>query len=98
MALIQLQGAVSDIAKITSEPSKLRQGEDIIVFGFPLNSVLSSGGNLTPGVVSASTGLENNTNQIQITERVNDFATPCFINLLRKRVFFQGGGFPLMVD
>jgi len=29
--------------------------------------VLSSGGNLTPGVVSALTGLGNNTNQIQIT-------------------------------
>jgi S1-C subfamily serine protease len=45
----------------------LRQGEDVVVFGFPLNSVLSSGGNLTPGVVSALTGLGNNTNQIQIT-------------------------------
>ena len=30
-------------------------------------SVLSSGGNLTPGVVSAITGLGNNSNQIQIT-------------------------------
>lgn len=38
-----------------------------MVFGFPLNSVLSSGGNLTPGVVSAITGLGNNSNQIQIT-------------------------------
>lgn len=38
-----------------------------MVFGFPLNSLLSSGGNLTPGVVSAMTGLGNNTNQIQIT-------------------------------
>ncbi|MGH7183793.1 MAG: trypsin-like peptidase domain-containing protein, partial [Nitrospiraceae bacterium] len=37
------------------------------VFGFPLDSVLSSGGNLTPGVVSAITGLGNNSNQIQIT-------------------------------
>jgi len=38
-----------------------------VVFGFPLNAVLSSGGNLTSGVVSALTGLGNNTNQIQIT-------------------------------
>lgn len=29
--------------------------------------MLSSGGNLTPGLISALTGLENNTNQIQIT-------------------------------
>ncbi len=67
LALVQIQGAVKEAAAIASEPGKLRQGEDIIAFGFPLNSVLSSGGNLTPGVVSALTGLGNNTNQIQIT-------------------------------
>lgn len=67
LSLIQLPGAVSATASITSDPAKLRQGEDIIAFGFPLNAVLSSGGNLTPGVVSALTGLGNNTNQIQIT-------------------------------
>jgi S1-C subfamily serine protease len=32
-----------------------------------LNFLLSSGGNLTPGTVSALTGLGNNSNQIQIT-------------------------------
>jgi len=37
------------------------------VFGYPLNSVLSSGGNLTLGTISALTGMGNNTNQIQIT-------------------------------
>lgn len=58
---------INAAANIVSDPAKLRQGEDIVAFGFPLNSVLSSGGNLTPGVVSALTGLGNNTNQIQIT-------------------------------
>jgi S1-C subfamily serine protease len=67
LALVQVQGAVTDFARIASDPGKLRQGEDIVVFGFPLNAVLSSGGNLTPGIVSALTGLGNNTNQIQIT-------------------------------
>lgn len=67
LSLIQISGAVKDTAAITAEPGKLRQGEDIVVFGFPLNALLSSGGNLTPGVVSAMTGLGNNTNQIQIT-------------------------------
>jgi TPR repeat protein len=67
LALVQLQGAVTDTAAIAAEPGKLRQGDDIVAFGFPLNSVLSSGGNLTPGVVSALTGFGNNTNQIQIT-------------------------------
>lgn len=67
LALVQIQGFMTDTATIAAEPGKLRQGEDIVAFGFPLNSVLSSGGNLSPGVVSALTGLGNNTNQIQIT-------------------------------
>ncbi len=67
LVLLQIPGTINATAPITSEPAKLRQGEDIVAFGFPLNSVLSSGGNLTPGVVSALTGLGNNTNQIQIT-------------------------------
>lgn len=67
LALLQLPGKTKDIASLNPDPGKLRQGEDIIVFGYPLNSVLSSGGNLTPGTLSALTGLGNNTNQIQIT-------------------------------
>ncbi len=67
LALVQIPGEVKATAAIVTDPAKLRQGEDIVVFGFPLNAVLSSGGNLTPGVVSALTGLGNNTNQIQIT-------------------------------
>jgi S1-C subfamily serine protease len=67
LALLQVPGTANATAAINSDPAKLRQGDDIVVYGFPLNSVLSSGGNLTPGVVSALTGLGNNTNQIQIT-------------------------------
>jgi hypothetical protein len=67
LALIKIPGTVSATSTIAGDTTKLRQGEDIVVFGFPLNAVLSSGGNLTPGVVSALTGLGNNTNQIQIT-------------------------------
>lgn len=67
LALIQIPGKVNATAIIASNPEALRQGDGIVVFGFPLNAVLSSGGNLTPGVVSALTGLGNNTNQLQIT-------------------------------
>lgn len=70
LALIKIPGEFSVSAPIVAEPSKLRQGDEIVVFGFPLNSVLSSGGNLTPGVVSALAGLGNNTNQIQITAAI----------------------------
>jgi TPR repeat protein len=67
LALLQISGLVSAAAPLSAEPNKLRQGEDIAVYGFPLNSVLSSGGNFTLGVISALTGLGNNTSQIQIT-------------------------------
>nr|MDP2191801.1 serine protease [Rhodoferax sp.] len=67
LALLQVPGTVNATATINADPAKLRQGDDIVVFGFPLNALLSSGGNLTPGLVSALTGLGNNTNQIQIT-------------------------------
>jgi S1-C subfamily serine protease len=67
LTLLQIPGTVNDTAAINADPAKLRQGDDIVVFGFPLNSVLSSGGNLTPGIISALTGLGNNTSQIQIT-------------------------------
>lgn len=70
IAQLQISGVQTAQATIASDPAKLRQGEEIVVFGFPLNAVLSSGGNLTPGVVSALTGLGNNTNQIQITAAI----------------------------
>jgi TPR repeat protein len=67
IALLQLPNKTNDIATIHADPGKLRQGEEIIVFGYPLDSILSAGGNLTPGIISALSGLDNNTNQIQIT-------------------------------
>ena len=70
LALLQLPGQIDSYAKLNPDTKKLRQGEDIVVFGYPLNFALSSGGNLTPGTLSAITGLGNNTNQIQITAPV----------------------------
>lgn len=67
LALLQVPEKNAEMALMNPDPSKLRQGEDVIVFGYPFNSVLSSGGNLTPGTLSALTGLGNNTNGIQIT-------------------------------
>jgi TPR repeat protein len=67
LALVELPNKTEEFAKFNDESVKVRQGEDIVVFGFPLNFVLSSGGNLTPGTISALSGLENNSSQIQIT-------------------------------
>lgn len=67
LALLRLDEKSSEVSTLLSDANVLRQGEDAVVFGFPLNTVLSSGGNLTPGVISALTGFANNSNQIQIT-------------------------------
>ena len=70
LALIQMVGNAVNISRIYSVPEKLRQGDDIVVFGYPLQSALSSSGNLTSGTISALTGLGNNSNQIQITAAI----------------------------
>ncbi|NOU14160.1 MAG: hypothetical protein HOO92_09400, partial [Methylococcaceae bacterium] len=40
LALLQLPGINNNFAKFNPEPGKLRQGEDVIVFGYPLNFAL----------------------------------------------------------
>lgn len=67
LAVLKFAGKVKNVATLASNPQQVRQGEEVIVFGFPLNSLLSSGGNLTPGIVSATSGLGNNSSQMQIT-------------------------------
>ena len=67
LALVKVPGVTTASAILASHPARLRQGDTVIVFGFPLNSVLSAGGNLTPGIISALTGLGNDPNQLQIT-------------------------------
>ena len=52
---------------LSSDPGAVRQGDPVVVFGFPLNAWLSHAGNLTPGTVSALSGLGNDPNQWQIT-------------------------------
>ena len=67
LALLRVPGHIEEVAVISGDPGAVRQGDPAIVFGFPLNSWLSNGGNLTPGTVSALTGLGNDPNQWQIT-------------------------------
>jgi S1-C subfamily serine protease len=67
LALLHVPGAVEAVAVLAADPGALRQGDPVVVFGFPLNAWLSAGGNLTPGLVSALSGLGNDPNQLQIT-------------------------------
>ncbi len=47
-----------------------RLGDEIVVFGFPLLGDLSSQGNLTSGLVSALTGLEDDMGTFQISAQI----------------------------
>jgi S1-C subfamily serine protease len=44
-----------------------KKGEEVTAFGYPLHGLLSSGGNVSTGVVSATTGLGDDIRYIQIT-------------------------------
>jgi serine protease Do len=45
----------------------VRQGEDVVVYGFPLAGVLASGGNVATGNVTALAGIENDSRFLQIS-------------------------------
>jgi serine protease Do len=49
---------------------KVRQGEDIVVYGFPLTGALASGGNVTTGNVTALAGLADDSRFLQISAPV----------------------------
>jgi TPR repeat protein len=48
----------------------IQQGEDVYVFGFPLEGFLPASGNFTPGMVAALAGPGNNSSLVQITAPV----------------------------
>ena len=47
-----------------------RQGDQVVVYGFPLVGALSEAGNLTTGTLSALSGLGNDSRYIQISAPV----------------------------
>lgn len=66
LALLKLPWRTSAALDLASSP-KITQGATVVVFGYPLFGVLASGGNVTTGVVSATTGIANDAAQFQIT-------------------------------
>jgi S1-C subfamily serine protease len=67
-------GIKSDSVRRLAKPPKwrlsLRQGEDVIVFGFPLADILAPGGNVTTGVVTALAGVGNDPAFFQLSAPV----------------------------
>jgi TPR repeat protein len=69
LALLQMPDKPQAVA-VFRAANDLRQGENIVIYGYPLEGTLAAGGNLSPGVVSALAGVGNNTSQIQISAPV----------------------------
>jgi S1-C subfamily serine protease len=69
LALLRLPGPVETAASFRkAEPPK--PGEAIVVIGYPLHGLLSSGASVTTGIVSALAGIRNDPKQFQITAPV----------------------------
>lgn len=66
LALLVVEGSNSEYATFPAT-EKTSQGEVIFAFGYPLAGYLSSTGNITSGIVSATSGVANNSSLFQIT-------------------------------
>lgn len=69
LAVLHVEGAPDAGARL-ADPTKVRQGQEIAAFGFPLDGYLPSAGNITIGLVSATSGPANNSSLIQISAAV----------------------------
>jgi S1-C subfamily serine protease len=67
LALIQTEIQPTDTAHFRLS---VRQGEDVIVYGFPLAGLLSSGGNVTAGNVTALSGIADDSRFLQLSAPV----------------------------
>jgi S1-C subfamily serine protease len=65
LAVLSVAAAPGRIATFPSNPA-YRQGDDVVVYGFPLPDLLSSAGNLTTGTISALSQQED-VRYLQIT-------------------------------
>lgn len=69
LAVVKLSTALPRVASFRSGQS-LRQGDGVVVYGFPFGDALAAEGNLTTGNVSALAGLANDSRQLQISAPV----------------------------
>ena len=69
--LAVLRSDIRDLSPVTlADSDSIKQGEDIVIFGYPLDGYLPTAGNITQGLISALSGLANNSSLIQITAPV----------------------------
>ena len=67
LALLKVDVAAARVAVLRAG---VRMGEEIAAFGYPLQGILTTGGNFTLGNVSALAGIQNDSRHVQITAPV----------------------------
>jgi len=69
LALLSVRGESPAVARFRLQPVP-RVGDSVVAFGFPLQGILSSGGNLTTGTIAAETGIGDDPRCFQISAPV----------------------------
>jgi len=69
LALLSVRGESPAVARFRLQPAS-RVGDSVVAFGFPLQGILSSGGNLTTGTIAAETGIADDPRFFQISAPV----------------------------
>ncbi len=69
LALLKADSAPSTVAAFRSGPPP-KVGDTVVAFGFPLPGLLSSEGNVSTGILSATSGLQNDIRFVQISAPV----------------------------
>ena len=69
LALLQANFAPSAVAVFRTGPAP-KLGDSVVAFGFPLPGLLSSEGNVSAGILSATSGLQNDVRFVQISAPV----------------------------
>ncbi len=69
LALLKLVATPTSVATFRSGPPP-KAGDTVFAFGFPLPDILSSGGNISTGILSATAGVNNNVQLVQISAPV----------------------------
>lgn len=66
LALLKIEVQNTHYAELRTQ-AIVRQGEEVVIYGFPLTGALAVKGNLSSGIVSALSGLDDNTSKLQIS-------------------------------
>lgn len=66
LALLETDGPAPAVASFRS-PGDLREGEEIVVYGYPFGGQVSPSGTVTSGIVSSLYGLAGTPHQVQIS-------------------------------